>query len=263
MKKSMIALLVLAAMGSTACSRIETGEVGLRVGFDKQVQTGELMPGSFNQTFVGDVLKFQVRDIGVDLQDMKPQTSDNSTLADFDMMVIYSVTPTAVSDLYTTKARAFHAENEHGETFLMYNYMMTVARNAAYKAVGGYPAMDTVRNRDAIEAKVLEEVRKTLTEEKLDGSLVVSQVQIRNIQPAQSIVNSANAAISKQNELVAKQKEVEIAAQEAKRQELLSRPANLEYMKVQAELNISEGIRDGKVQTIVVPHNFTMLGGVK
>ncbi len=37
---------------------IETGEVGVRVGFDKQVQQGELLPGSFNQVLIGDVLTF-------------------------------------------------------------------------------------------------------------------------------------------------------------------------------------------------------------
>ena len=41
---------VLAAVALTsACTRIETGEVGVRVGFDKQVKPGELEPGSFNQ----------------------------------------------------------------------------------------------------------------------------------------------------------------------------------------------------------------------
>jgi len=263
MKKSMIGLMVLAVIGASGCSRIETGEVGLRVGFDKQVQTGELMPGSFNQTIIGDVKQFQVRDIGVDVADLHPQTADNSTMADFDLMVIYSVNPSSVSDLYTTKARAFHAVNDDGETFLMYNYVMTVARNAVYKTVGSYPAMDTVRSRDAIEGKISDEIKKTLAEEKLDAALIVSQVQVRNIQPAQSIVDSANFAISKQNELIAKEKEVEIAAQEAKRQEFLSRPANLEYMRVQAQLNVSEGVRDGKVQTIIVPSNFSALGQIK
>ena len=62
--------------------------------------------------------------------------------------------------------------------------------------------------------------------------------------------------------MVAKTKEVEIAEQEAKRQEWLSRPANLEYMRVQAQLNISEAIKDGKVNTIIVPSNMTMLGTV-
>ena len=57
MKKISIALLV-AMSGVVGCTRIETGEVGLRVGFDKQVQSNELVAGSFNQTVIGDVLTF-------------------------------------------------------------------------------------------------------------------------------------------------------------------------------------------------------------
>ena len=61
-KLSVIALAVASAIG---CSRIETGEVGVRVGFDKQVKPGELMPGSFNQTLIGDVITFPVKDVNV------------------------------------------------------------------------------------------------------------------------------------------------------------------------------------------------------
>lgn len=262
MNKFGMSVLAIALVGITGCTRVETGEVGLRQNFSKQIEPTELVAGSINQTLVGNVLLFQVRDIGLDLQNLNPQTSDNSTLADFDMMVVYSVNPSSVSDLYTTKARAFHAEDKNGDTFLMYNYMSTIARNAAYKSVGKIAAMDTVRSRDAIETDIMNEIRANLKEEKLDTALIVTQVQIRNIQPAKEIVASANMAISKQNELIAKQKEVQIAQAEAQRQDFLSRPQNLEYMRVQAQLNISEGVRDGRVQTIIVPNNFTSIGRI-
>ena len=50
-----------AAILATGCTRIETGEVGVRVGFDKQVKPGELVPGSFNQTLVGDAVHLRHR----------------------------------------------------------------------------------------------------------------------------------------------------------------------------------------------------------
>ena len=50
---------------ATGCTRIETGEVGVRVGFDRQIQPGELLPGSFNQTMIGDVLTFPIKDVNV------------------------------------------------------------------------------------------------------------------------------------------------------------------------------------------------------
>ena len=57
--------ILAAAILATGCTRIETGEVGVRVGFDKQVKAGELEPGSFNQVLIGDVLTFPYKDVNV------------------------------------------------------------------------------------------------------------------------------------------------------------------------------------------------------
>lgn len=262
--KKIFAMAVLAlSVVLSGCQRIETGEVGLRVDFSKQVQMGELQPGSFNQTFIGDVITFQVRDIPLPMNDLHPQTSDNSTLTDMDVQLIYSINSTSVGEMYTQNSKAFNAVNDDGDIFLMYNYMTDVARSAIYKAVAKYPALETVRKRDEIEAEISRQIAETLKDRKLDTSLTITQVQVRNVQPAQSIIDSANEAITEQNKLATATNKVKTAEQEAKRQELLSRPASLAYMKAQAELNISEGIKEGKVSTIIVPHNFTALGQLK
>lgn len=265
MKKLLMFCAAIASMiVLQGCQRIETGEVGLRVGFDKQVNLTELSPGSFNQTIVGDVLTFPVRDLAIALDDMKAQTSDGSTLSDYDVTVIYNISPTSVGELYTTKAKSFHALSEDGsDTFLMYNYMATVARTAAYKAAAKFPALDSVKKRDEIEAETARLLVEALKSEKLDTALAVAKVQVRAVQPAQSIIAAANEAIAAQNQLITKQRQVEIAKAESERQAWLAKPANLEYMRVQAQLNISEGVRDGKVQTILLPHGMTMYGNGK
>lgn len=254
-----ISMLLVVLSG---CDRIETGTVGLRVGFDKQVNMVELPPGSFNQTFVGSVLTFPVREISLVLDNIQPQTKDNSTLADMDVTIIYGIVPSQVGELYVAKSRGMHIE-EHGDIFLMYNYLTTIARSAAYKATQQHDAMAVMGARQDIETSMMTIMREALKAEKLDDKINISQVQVRNAQPANSIIESANEAIKAQNDLKTATKRVEIAAQEAARQTLLARPANLEYMKVQAQLNISEGVRDGKVSTIIVPSNFTALGQLK
>lgn len=261
MIKKIISVLALALMFG-GCTRIETGEVGLRVGFDKQVSMGELMPGSFNQVLIGDVLTFPVRDIAVNLDDIRPQTSDNSTLSEMDVTVIYSINPASVGELFTTKSRSFHALDKD-DTYLMYNYMTTIARTAAYKAVAKFPAMESVRKRDEIETETTRLVTEALKAEKLDGSLTLTKVQVRAIQPAQSIIDTANEAIAAQNRLITVKKQVEIAEQEAKRQKELSTPASIAYMKAQTELNYSEAAKGGHVQMMIVPHNFNALGQIK
>ena len=255
-----LSLIAAAVTSMAACTRIETGEVGVRVGFDKQVQSGELMPGSFNQTLVGDVLTFPVKDVNVVLENMTPVAKDNSTMADLDAVVVYNINPSQVSELYSSKNKSFHAESR-GDIFLMYNYVVQNARNAIYKAARKYEALDMADNRDQMETLIKEEITRNLAEEKLDGSITISQVMIRNVTPAASVVESANALVRSKNELKQKEVEVKTAEAEARRMAALANQSgsSIAYMQAQAMLNISEGIKNSKVQTIVVPSNFTAL----
>lgn len=256
----MAAVLGMAVL-ATGCTRIETGEVGVRVGFDKQVKPGELLPGSFNQVLVGDVLTFPVKDVNVILENMTPVAKDNSTMKDLDAVVVYNINPGQVSELYSSKNRAFHANDKGGDVFLMYNYVVQNARNAIYKAARKYEALDMADNRTDMENFIKEEIVRNLAEEKLDGSINISQVMIRNVVPADSVVASANDLVRAKNELKQKEVEVKTAEAEARRMAALANnsSSSIAFMNAQAALNISEGIKNGKVQTIVVPSNMTSL----
>ena len=252
--------LVLAAVALTsACTRIETGEVGLRVGFDKQVSGNELLPGSFNQTLVGSVLTFPIKDVTVKVEDINPLAKDNSTMKDFDAVVVYSINQANVSDLYNTKNKSFHA-NHGGDVYLMYNYIFNATRNAIYKAARKYEALDMADNRQSMEADIREIVIKTLAEEKLDGMINVSQVLIRNIVPADIVVGSANELVKAKNEL--KQKEVEVATAQAEARRIAALNSNagaIQYMDAQARmkqadaaLKIADAIAAFKGNTLVI-----------
>jgi hypothetical protein len=260
--KNTFKLLALSAVivAATGCTRIETGEVGVRVGFDKQVQSGELLPGSFNQTLVGKVLTFPIKDVNVTLDNMTPVAADNSTMKDLDAVVVYNINPQQVSELYSTKNKSFHAEFK-GDTYVMYNYIVQNARNAIYKAARKYEALDMADKRNEMERFIQEEIQRNLAEEKLDGAITISQVMIRNVVPSDTVVESANALVRSKNEL--KQKEVEVKTAEAESRRMAALANNsgssIKFMEAQAMLNISEGIKNGKVQTIVVPSNFTAL----
>ncbi len=260
MKRIATLSLIAAAVLATGCTRIETGEVGVRVGFDKQVQPGELLPGSFNQVIIGDVLTFPVKDVNVTLNDMTPVAKDNSTMKDFDAVVVYNINPQQVAELYATKNKSFHAEFK-GDTYVMYNYIVQNARNAIYKSARKYEALDMADNREQMERMVQEEITRNLAEEKLDGTITISQVLIRNVVPADSVVESANALVRAKNEYKQKEVEVQTAKKEAERMAALANnsASSIAFMNAQAALNISEGIKNGKVQTIVVPANFNAL----
>ena len=260
MKRIFTLGILAAAVLATGCTRIETGEVGVRVGFDKQVQPGELLPGSFNQVIIGDVLTFPVKDVNVTLENMTPVAKDNSTMKDLDAVVVYNINPQQVSELYATKNKAFHADFR-GDTYVMYNYIVQNARNAIYKAARKYEALDMADNRGEMEKFIQDEIVRNLSEEKLDGTIMISQVLIRNVVPADSVVESANALVRSKNELKQKEVEVKTAEAESRRMAALANNsgASIAFMQAQAMLNISEGIKNGQVQTIVVPSNFNAL----
>lgn len=256
------AVLGLAIL-ATGCTRIETGEVGVRVGFDKQVKPGELLPGSFNQVLIGDVLTFPVKDVNVVLENMTPVAKDNSTMKDLDAVVVYNINQNQVAELYSTKNKSFHAEFK-GDTFVMYNYIVQNARNAIYKAARKYEALDMADNRTDMENFIKDEMIRNLAEEKLDGSIVISQVMIRNVVPADSVVASANDLVRAKNELKQKEVEVKTAEAEARRMAALANnsSSSIAFMNAQAQLTIAEAIKAGKVNTIVIPSNLTMLGNI-
>jgi regulator of protease activity HflC (stomatin/prohibitin superfamily) len=260
MKRIFTLSILAAAVLATGCTRIETGEVGVRVGFDKQVQPGELLPGSFNQVLIGDVLTFPIKDVNVVLENMTPVAKDNSTMKDLDAVVVYNINPQSVAELYSTKNKSFHAEFK-GDTYVMYNYIVQNARNAIYKAARKYEALDMADNRGEMEKFIQDEIVRNLAEEKLDGTIMISQVLIRNVVPADAVVESANALVRSKNELKQKEVEVKTAEAESRRMAALANNsgASIQFMQAQAMLNISEGIKNGKVQTIVVPSNFTAL----
>lgn len=260
-KKLAILGAIIGSITLSGCTRIETGEVGVRVGFDKQVKPGELLPGSFNQVLIGDVLTFPVKDVNVVMENMTPVAKDNSTMKDLDAVVVYNINPAQVSELYATKNRAFHANERGGDVFLMYNYVVQNARNAIYKAARKYEALEMADNRENMETYIKEEIARNLAEEKLDGSITISQVMIRNVLPADTVVASANELVRAKNEKTRKEVEVETAKLEAQRMAALANnsASSIAFMNAQAALNISEGIKNGQVQTIVVPANFNAL----
>ena len=253
MKRLMTLGILVGAVLMTGCTRIETGEVGLRVGFDKQVKNEELLPGSFNQVLIGDVLTFPIKEVAVKVDDITPQAKDNSTMKDFDLTVIYNINQSQVAEIYNSKNKSFHARHD-GDTYLMYNYIFNAARNATYKAARKYEALDMGDNRTAMEQEIRETVTKTLADEKLDGTITITQVLIRSIIPADSVVQSANELVKAKNEY--KTEEVKVATARKRDEAMKANPMAIPLLKAEAEAEaireLPKAIANFKGQTLVI-----------
>ncbi len=139
----------------------------------------------------------------------------------------------------------------------MYNYIRQLGRNAAYKVARKYESLKMADNRAEIEQLVRQEIVAQLASEKLDGSIVVSQVLVRQIKPAANIVASANQLVQAQN--AEKQKLVEVRTAKLEAERIAALNANkgaTEYMAAMALQDIAEGVKNGKVNTVVVPYDF-------
>ena len=254
-----LGIVATAVALTSACTRIETGEVGLRRDINKQVSTQELLPGSWNQTVIGEVMTFPVKDVNVVIENMTPVAKDNSTMKDFDAVIVYNVNQSQVAELYNAKNKSFHAEFK-GDTYVMYNYIIQSSRNAIYKAARKYEALDMADNRNEMETFIKEEITRNLAEEKLDGSIGISQVMVRNVLPSDVIVASANELVRSKNEL--KQKEVEVATAQAEARRIAALNANagaIQYMDAQARmkqadasLKMAEAVASFKGNTLVI-----------
>lgn len=253
MKRLLTLGILISAVLMTGCTRIETGEVGLRVGFDKQVKNDELLPGSFNQTLIGDVLTFPIKEVAVKVDDITPVAKDNSTMKDFDLTVIYNINQSQVAEIYNSKNKSFHAKHD-GDTYLMYNYIFNATRNAAYKSARKYDALDMGDNRTAMEMEIKELVTKTLADEKLDGTITITQVLIRGIVPADSVVLSANELVKAKNEY--KTEEVKVATARKRDEAMKANPMAIPLLKAEAEAEamrkLPDAIANFKGQTLVI-----------
>ena len=253
MRKVFIMSTLAAAVLATGCTRIETGEVGLRRGFDKQVKNEELLPGSFNQTIIGEVMTFPVKEVAVKVEDLTPLAADNSTMKDFDAIVIYNINQSQVAEIYNSKNKSFHAVH-NGDTYLMYNYIYNAARNAVYKSARKYEALNMADNRGAMETEIKDYITKTLSDEKLDGTITISQVLVRNILPADSIVQSANDLVKAKNEY--KTEEVKVATAKKRAESMAANPTMIPLMLAEAQSDamrrLPDAISSFKGQTLVI-----------
>jgi len=260
---SLSLLLVLALSG---CTRIETGEAGLRVDFSGTIQPTVVPPG-IHQTLIGHIILFAAKEILLQEENLTPQTRDKTTLNDFDINFTYAVDPSYIPELYIKYSRTAHLQaRESDEIFPMGAFVAPIVRASAYSAVAEYDALTVNDHRKEIEDKTRAYANQKLEQEGLGGKVKVNLVNIRNIQLAPEIVASANRVVQTQNDLKTKTTEVQIANQEALRIETLAKQTNAGYtqlLNAQAAMTVAQALQTaaGRGSTIwVVPNNFISLG---
>jgi regulator of protease activity HflC (stomatin/prohibitin superfamily) len=206
--KTLISLLVLACLA--ACTRVETGEVGLRTDFNGAVESEPVGTG-YHQSLVGTVLIFSAREVLVPVKGLHPVTADKLPMEDVDIQFTYHVNPAAIPTLYTKYSASYNVEEGH-EIFIMRGMVEQFVRSAVADAISKYPALKVNDSRTEIAGLIEDDVQNKIKNEGLDKDLSVGQIVFTNVSIPHSIVQSTEQVVAAQNAA----KTAEYAAQQAR-----------------------------------------------
>jgi regulator of protease activity HflC (stomatin/prohibitin superfamily) len=190
--------LILLVVLPRSCTRVETGEVGLRKTFTGTVEMEPLSPG-FHQSLVGQVLIFSAREVLVPVKDLHPVTADKLPMEDVDVQFTYQVNPRSIPLLYTKYSATYHVEHDR-EIFVMQRFIEQFVRSAVADAIARFPALQVNDKRTEIVGLIQEDVNGKIKREGLDKDIAIGQIVFTTVQIPRVIVESTAAVVKAQNE---------------------------------------------------------------
>ena len=145
-----------------ACSQIDTGNVGVESTLG-QVKPETMAPGVYFTAFKR-VTEVIAKEIPLQLDDMKPQTSDKITLADLDIDIYIQIDPSKAADIMTRwPGDVTHEKGEDGNRIGM-NYVTRQARENIYNTITKYGSATVHTERTSIAAAVVKQLQEDLDE---------------------------------------------------------------------------------------------------
>jgi len=211
MKKFIVAPLLFAMFG---CTQIDTGNVGVEASLG-QVKEEENLPGMYFTMFK-TVNEVSVKEIALPLNDLRPKSADNLTMADFDVDIYYKIDPTKAADIMVRYAGDMSAMQD-GTMIVGNGFVYRNAREATYQVASGFNGADMNPKRPEIAEKIRSNLQAELDKTTGKNWFVITNVNIRNIVTDPQIEAAIRSAAQTQFEVSRKQQELELAKAEADR----------------------------------------------
>lgn len=258
-------LLILTAMFLTACSQIDTGNVGVESTLG-QVKKETMSPGVYFTLFKR-VTEVSAKELRLSLEDLKPQTNDKITLADLDIDIYVQIDPAHAPDIMTRwPGDVAYEKNEDGAR-VGFNYITRQAREAVYTAISKRGSATVHAERTEIAAQLVELLQKDLDESAGKGWFFVRSANVRNLVTDPALEEAIKQAANRQFQINAKQKEVELAKAEADRQRVEAQGI-ADSVRIKAQAVAAQGGQeyiqlkaiekwDGKLPQTMVPGSTT------
>ena len=208
-------LLIAMVFFVAACGRIETGEVGVRIDFNKTVESGEMPPGIYFNP-LSSVEHYSVKEIEIPIEDMTPKAKDNLSIRDLDLSVFYRVEPSMVADLYVKYTGQSKWDREVGVWLPASNLVARVAREAVFDTIADYESLTIHTKRETISSEIRQRLQAVLDQTD-KGAFQITRVVVRQMVTDPALEESIRAAVQMQKRVEAKREELNLAKAEADR----------------------------------------------
>lgn len=208
-----------AALLFTACSQIDTGNVGVTKTGGK-FNAEELTPG-WHLTWASTVYEVSAREQLIEFRDITPKTQDQIKIEDMDIDVYYVLNGTKAQEVMTKLAGDLAQDND--DNYVPgFNYVARTAREAIYDAAALVKSSEAQAKRNELTSNVQAMLQKQLDAQFGDGWFTVTNVNLRNLTVDTKLEEKIREAAQVQYQIDAKVKEVKLAEAEADRQRAIA-----------------------------------------
>lgn len=241
------------ALSLTGCFKVtETGQVGIRTTFSGKIEPDEVQQG-IHFTVLSNIKNFSVKQIPIDLSDLKPKASDNLRLQDFDVTVYYTVNPAAVSDIFT-KYQNSTVQNTDGVYYPAYQLIHNLARSAANDAVSKFPSMQLNEKRLELENNIMISLQKELDMAE-NGVFTVDRVNVTNIITDPTVEQSIQRIADTENQKIIAKNQLEIAKTQAEEYKIRSESITDAILR-DKQLDVLMKLATTENRVFVIPQDF-------
>lgn len=271
---STLFIAVAMAFGATACTRIDTGNIGIEKTMG-QVKSDELPPGAYFTLFK-TVMEINGKENVISLNDLKPKAKENLTMQDFDLDIYFQVNHAAAADLLVkyagdlTEAKVGEGDEAAGDGSYIVgrNLVMRHAREAVYQAAAKQPFADMQNKRAELAADIEAALQQELDSKAVKGAFLITNVVIRNITSDANLEASIRQAAQVEFQTRQREAQIKLAAAEAERRRIEAEGEARANTIISnsltpqlVQIKLAEMSRDAAVSVAAKPGNTVLLGG--
>lgn len=269
---STLALAVALTIGATACTRIDTGNIGIEKTMG-QVKPDELPPGVYFTAFK-TVMEINGKENAISMNDLKPKSRENLTMQDFDLDVYYQVNHQAAADLLVkyagdlTETKVGDDADGDGSYIVGSNLVARHAREAVYSAAGKHPFAEMQNKRAELSADIERALQHELDVKAGKGAFTITNVVIRNITSDANLEESIRQAAQVEFQTRQREAQIKLAAAEAERRRIEAEGEARANTIISnsltpqlVQIKLAEMSRDAAVSVAAKPGNTVLLGG--